>query len=277
MSRSRKRDDAGFGRVVEFVADSVDFEPDYYNDDYLGRRVTARMRRRDADSYDAYLRELRSDSEEQAALLDALTVNVTSFFRNVEMWEALRPVLRELTSEHRRVRVWNAPCADGREPYSLSMLAHDDPDINERRLRITATDIDGAALDAAREGVYETTRTTDIGEELSPLSDPEQYVERDGDSFRVRDGIKRPISFERHDLIRDEAKSGFHLVFCRNLLIYIDTEYKRPVYDTVTGALEPGGYFVVGMTESLPRDLRGGFETVDKRRRIYRRREAGEE
>ncbi|MFC6726695.1 CheR family methyltransferase, partial [Halobium palmae] len=147
MSRSSRTDDAGFDRVVRYVADAVDFEPDYYNDDYLGRRVTARMRRRDTDTYDAYLDLLRDDEEEEAALLDALTVNVTHFFRNAEMWEALRPVLRELTDEHRRVKVWSAPCADGREPYSLAMLAHDDPEIDERRLEITATDIDGAALD----------------------------------------------------------------------------------------------------------------------------------
>ncbi|MFC6725779.1 CheR family methyltransferase [Halobium palmae] len=126
-------------------------------------------------------------------------------------------------------------------------------------------------LDAARAGVYETTRTTDIGGELAPLSDPEKYVDRDGDRFQVKERVKRLISFERHDLIRDRRKSGFQLVFCRNLLIYIDSEYKESVFDTVTGAVEPGGYFVVGMTESLPRDLRASFETVDKRRRIYRK------
>jgi chemotaxis protein methyltransferase CheR len=277
MSRSHEEEEeeAGFRRVVRFVADEVAFEPDYYNDDYLSRRVTARLRRRDVDTYGDYLALLRDDPEERDALLDALTVNVTGFFRNPEMWAALRPVLRDLTAENRRVRVWHAPCADGREPYSLSMLAHDDPEVDASRLRIVGTDIDAGALDAARAGVYETTRTTDVGEELAPLSVPEEHVERDGDRFEVRRRVRRNVSFERHDLIRDPPKSGFDLVFCRNLLIYIDATYKRTVFDTVTAAVEPGGYVVVGMTESLPRELRPAFETVDKRRRIYRKEAGG--
>lgn len=263
--------DRGFQRVLAHIADEVEFEPGYYNDAYLGRRITARMRRRKIDDYDDYLRVLRREAEERDLLLDSLTINVTNFFRNPEMWASLRPVLRDLTAERRRVRAWSAPCADGREPYSLAMLAHDDPEITARRLAVTGTDIDREALAAARRGVYETTRTTDIGAELAPLSTPEAYVEREDDSFRVRESVRRLVEFERHDLIRDGAKSGFDLVLCRNLLIYIDTEYKQELFDTVTDSLRPGGYLVVGMTESLPPASRERFTPVDKRRRIYRR------
>ncbi|EJN60301.1 CheR family methyltransferase [Halogranum rubrum] len=264
-------DDRGFQRVLTHIEDEVAFEPGYYNDAYLGRRITARMRRRKVEGYDDYLRVLRRDDEERELLLDSLTVNVTNFFRNPEMWESLRSVLRDLTAEKRRVRAWSAPCADGREPYSLAMLAHDDDDIAERRLSIVGTDIDRDALTAARAGAYETTRTTDIGEELAPLSDASAYVDQDENHFRVRRSVKQMVTFERHDLIRDGAKSGFDLVFCRNLLIYIDTEYKQDIFDTITDSIRPGGYLVIGMTESLPPKSRDVFTPVDKRRRIYQR------
>ncbi|MFC6786899.1 CheR family methyltransferase [Halobaculum halobium] len=269
---SSARGDAGdLQGVIEFVEDRVPFEPGYYNEAYLGRRIAARMQRRDADDHAEYRAILEDDEGEREALLDALTINVTGFFRDPDMWADLRPVLRDLSEENGRAGVdaWSAPCADGREPYSLSMLAADDPEVSERRLRITAVDISEEALDAARAGVYETTRTTDIGEELSPLSDPEAYVDQEENLFRVRESVKSRVTFEPYDLIRDGPKSDMDLVFCRNLLIYIDTEYKGRLFETLRDSLRPGGYLVLGKTETVPPDMREEFEPVAKRSRIY--------
>jgi len=269
---SRARGDAGdLQGVIDFVEDRVPFEPGYYNEAYLGRRIAARMQRRDADDHAAYRAILEEDDEEREALLDALTINVTGFFRDPDMWADLRTVLRDLSEENGRAGVdaWSAPCADGREPYSLSMLAADDDGVNERRLRITAVDISEEALDAARAGVYETTRTTDIGEELSPLSDPEAYVEREEGVFRVRESVRSRVTFEPYDLIRDGPKSDMDLVFCRNLLIYIDSEYKGRLFETLRDSIRPGGYLVLGKTETVPPDMRESFEPVAKRSRIY--------
>ena len=108
-------DETGFEGVLRQINDSVSFEPGYYNESYLDRRITARMRRRETDSHTEYERLLRDDDEERQALMDALTINVTEFFRNPEMWDVLLGVLRERTTEQRRVRVWSAPSADGRE------------------------------------------------------------------------------------------------------------------------------------------------------------------
>lgn len=264
------RADRAFERVLDQIDDSVDFEPEYYNESYLDRRISARMRRRDADTHEEYLGVLREDPHEREALMDSLTINVTNFFRNPEMWEVLVDVIASLSAERRSVRIWSAPCADGREPYSLAMAALDDDRIDDRRVEILGTDISKEALDHARTGVYETTRTTDIGEELSLLEDPEQYVDREGDSFAVSDRVKDLVTFERHDLIRDPQKSGFDLALCRNLLIYIDSEYKLPVFRAVSDSLRDRGYLVVGMTETIPPECRSSFEAVNKRYRIYR-------
>ncbi|UIP00080.1 protein-glutamate O-methyltransferase CheR [Halobaculum sp. CBA1158] len=274
MSRARGDDGDGddLQGVIDFVEDSVPFEPGYYNEAYLGRRIAARMQRRSADDHAEYRAILEDDDEEREALLDALTINVTGFFRDPDMWADLRPVLRDLSAENGRagVDVWSAPCADGREPYSLSMLAADDDEVDERRVRITAVDISEEALAAARAGVYETTRTTDIGEELAPLSDPGAYVEREDDVFRVRESVKSRVTFEPYDLIRDGPAPGKDLVFCRNLLIYIDSAFKGQLFETLSESLRDGGYLVLGKTETVPPDVRESFEPVAKRSRIYR-------
>jgi len=259
-----------FQRLLTHLERNLDFESSYYNESYLDRRISARMRRRDVDGYDAYLDLVRSDPEEPTALLDSLSINVTSFYRNPEAWEPIREVLREVTAERGSTTVWSAPCSDGREPYSLAMLALDDDEISTRRLNVLGTDINADVLERARRGVYETTKTRDVAAELDPLDDAERYVDRDDDTFTVRDEVRDLVEFEQHDLIADEPKRGVDLVLCRNLLIYINTESKRAVVETVLSSLRAGGYLVIGMTETLPRENRSTVETVDKRRRVYR-------
>ncbi|PSQ46374.1 chemotaxis protein CheR [Halobacteriales archaeon SW_6_65_15] len=264
-------DPLAFDHLLEYVESELDFVTSYYDDAYLDRRISSRMRRTDTEEYEAYLELLRTDEAEQTALLDAFSVNVTSFFRNPEVWEEIRSVLRTLSAERDRVRLWSAACSDGREPYSLAMLALDDPEVDASRVEITATDIDREILAAARQGVYRSTRTTDIGEQLAPLDEYERYVERDGDQFAVADPVKELVSFERHDLISGDPKSDFDLVVCRNLFIYIDAEHKLPILETVSNSLSASGYLVIGKTETLPDSLKPAFEPRARRLRIYKK------
>ena len=132
------------------------------------------------------------------------------------------------------------------------MLAIDDSEIRDRRVNVTATDINPDILEEARRGVYETSQTTDIESELEPLDDYSAYI-------------------DQHDLIRGESKRDFDLVLCRNFLIYIDAEYKTPIFETIRESLRDDGYLMIGMTETLPAECRDAFEPVHKQRRIYRR------
>jgi len=263
--------DRGFGTLLSYIETNMEFETGFYNDAYLDRRITARMRRVDVDSYRTYKRLLERDGDEREALLDSLSINVTGFFRNPDAWESLADVLATLTDEQRHVRIWSAPCADGREPYSLAMLAMDDDDVAHQRVEILGTDINPDILEVAREGHYETSQTTDIEEELAPLSNYRRYIERHDDTFSVRDVVSDMVTFERHDLIRGDPKADFDLVCCRNLLIYIDAEYKEPIFETIRQSLREGGYLMIGMTETLPAASREYFEPEAKRQRIYRR------
>ncbi|WP_081661490.1 CheR family methyltransferase [Halopiger djelfimassiliensis] len=265
--------DDSFTALLEYMETDLSFATSHYNDSYLDRRITARIRRTRCDDYDEYFDLLQSDPDEQAALLDSMSINVTGFFRNPGVWDGIRDVLRTLSSTTDRLEIWSAACADGREPYSLSMLAHDDPRIDESAVRILATDISEDALEVARNGVYEESRTTDIEGELDYLSNPDRYVEYDStaETYRVRDSVKERVTFERHDLINGGPKSGFNLVTCRNLFIYIDTEYKRTMLETIARSLRPDGYLVIGKSETIPPALKSEFSATDNRHRIYER------
>ena len=268
MSPNEER---AFHDLLSYIEEEMAFESGFYNDAYLDRRITARMRRTDHDDYTAYRRLLERDKSEREALLDSLSINVTGFFRNPEAWEQLRLVLRELTEGNETVRIWSTPCADGREPYSIAMLAMEDPEIDDRHVEITATDINPDILAVARAGAYEPSQTSDIAAELEPLEDPSQYVDEEADRFVVRDAVRQKVSFEQHDLIRGDLRRDFDLVLCRNLLIYIDASYKTPIFRTIRGSLRDGGYLMIGMTETLPTECRDEFEPVYKQHRIYRR------
>ncbi|MFB6068564.1 MAG: protein-glutamate O-methyltransferase CheR [Halobacterium sp.] len=260
-----------FEDLLAFVERETTFATSYYDDAYLDRRISARMRRCDADTYGEYLDVLRGNEDEREQLLDTLSVNVTQFFRDAKVWTALRDVLLDLDEETTTLSVWSAACADGREPYSIAMLALD-AGIPPRNVDILATDIDEDALERARRGRYESTRTADVEDHLGFLDDPGEYVDRDGErGFVVADHVKDLVSFERHDLITDDPKSGFDLVACRNVCIYIAKQYKLPILDTVSSSIRDGGYLVLGQTETLPGDVKERFEAADLRIRIYRR------
>ena len=262
--------DEGFDAICRFVETDLAFATSHYNDSYLDRRISSRMRRSGRDAYDAYLELLRSDPDEQAALLDSLSINVTGFFRNPDVWNGIRDVLKRLSATDESIHIWSAACADGRETYSLAMLAHADPRIDESNVFVLGTDISESALETARRGVYEQTQTTNVEEQLGFLGNYFRYVDKRGETFHVREPIRRSVTFERHDLINDEPKSGFDLVVCRNLFIYIDNGYKESMLETISNSLNTDGYLVIGKAETIPPQLKSAFEVFDGRLRIYR-------
>ena len=263
--------DRALANILAFVEDELSFATSHYNDSYLDRRVSSRMRRAQCETYEAYFETLRTDPDEQEALLEALSINVTGFFRNPDVWSGIRTILRRLSERTDTVRVWSAACADGREAYSLSMLAHDDPKIDDSSVSILGTDISEPALETARTGVYEESRTVDLDDQLTFLDDYHRYVDVDDRTFRISDEVKRNVRFRRHDLINDDPKSGFDLVVCRNLFIYIDNAYKESMLETIARSLRPDGYLVIGKAETIPPTLKSAFTVCEARLRIYKR------
>jgi chemotaxis methyl-accepting protein methylase len=243
-----------------------------YKERCLRRRIAVRMRARGSHRYRDYQALLARDPEEFQRLLDTLTINVSKFFRNPEVWRAVEekvlPVLFALDTPE--VRIWSAGCAGGEEPYTIAILLHD---YAERRgllprldrFRIRATDIDRESLASAARGEFADFAFTEA---------PEGFRERWFEGARVarlRPEIRRRVDFGTLDLLRQPLPADQHLVFCRNVVIYFERDVQEQLFHRFVESVRPGGFLVLGKVETLFGRATAGFLPVANRERIFRK------
>ena len=271
MTTSAKRPDAEFDALTAKITRERGFGCASYKEKCLRRRIAVRMRARGVHTYRDYARVLDADAHEYDRLLDALTINVTRFFRNPEAWAALdTKVLAPLLADGRGpIRVWSAGCASGEETYTLAILLHRRLAAAGRRARpveILGTDIDKASLDAAAAARYPEAAFTDVPDDIRAA------FFAGGAPRAVPDAPRALVRFARHDLLSDAAPGGpFHLIVCRNVAIYFDKRSQDTLWDLFYGALLPGGVLMQGKVETLPASQRTRFDAVDARERLFRR------
>lgn len=237
------------------------------------RRMERRMQVNGQPNLQAYRDLLRDRPEETQALLGDLLIGVTNFFRDPEAFEALeREVIPELFghdgSPANEVRVWCAGCSTGEEAYSLAMLLCQQSAVQSSgaKLQVFATDIDERAISTARIALYPESIVTDV-----PSDRLQQFFVRESRYFRVRKEVREKVLFAQHSLLRDPPFSRLDLISCRNLLIYLDRSVQQDILRMFHFALRPGGYLMLGSSESADAcpDL---FTPVDKKNRLYRAR-----
>jgi chemotaxis methyl-accepting protein methylase len=268
--------DPDFELLTRKISRDRNFGCESYKEKCLRRRIAVRMRARGVHTYGDYARILDADADEYERLLDALTINVTKLFRNWETYDTIaRHVLPELWDRTQgRIDIWSAGCSSGEEAYSLAILLHRHAAIRGQlswlpRARVMGTDIDRASLAAAERAAYAESAFADTPDELraayfSPLP-----------PHIVADDIRRLVRFERRDLLREPAPEtapdGFHIIACRNVIIYFDRGTQETLFQRFHDALAPGGYLVLGKVETLLGAVRSSFATVESRERIFRR------
>lgn len=225
-------------------------------------RLARRLRELRLPDFDAYCDLLDGEAGEREVgmLVNALTTNLTAFFREAHHFDFLRnkalPAVRRRgeAGDGRRLRLWSAGCSSGQEPYTLAMvLLEAFPDLRSWNARILATDIDTRMVDAAKAGRYGEETLASIP---APLRD--RFVrrvknERDGETGGVMsDDLKRLITFKPLNLLEAWPMRGpFDAIFCRNVLIYFDRVGRRHVVEKFADLLPAGGYLFLGHSESL--------------------------
>jgi len=264
-------DDAGLEALMLKIERARGLKLTSYKQPCLRRRLAVRMRARGVHSFADYGRLLDRTPEEYELLLDALTINVTKFFRNPETYTLLAErVVPELCALGTPLKVWSAGCASGEEPYTLALLFAEAfaarPGDPRARVAIDATDLDPGALEAVTRASYAAPAV----EEVPPALLSRHFTA--GPPYAVRDTIKRLVRPRRHDLTQDPPPAPpYHLIVCRNVVIYFDRATQERLFVTFFDALAPGGWLLLGKVETLFGAARAQFRLEDARERLYRR------
>lgn len=245
----------------------VDFAA--YKSTTLCRRLARRMMLHQLDRIADYVELLDSSQAEADALYRDILITVTSFFRNPGAFEALKAeVFPSLTANRSRrdpLRIWTLGCSTGEEAYSIAMAYAEFTETSGCAvpMELFGTDLDSAAIDRARRGLYSRAAAQCIGKERLRRF----FAETDG-GFRVAKPLRDMCVFARHNVLTDRPFSRMDLVSCRNLLIYLGAEMQRKVIPSVHYALRGRGYLWLGTSETVG-SQRGLFELTNTRYRIY--------
>lgn len=222
-------------------------------------RLARRLRQLQLQSFSQYCDYVDAHvGEELSELVNAITTNLTSFFRENHHFEHLAnatlPELIERNAGSRRLRLWSAGCSTGEEPYSIAMTVAEvcSAELGSWDIRLLATDIDTQVLTRAASGIYTEDRIEDI-----PPQRARRWFRRgkgpNAGKVRVMEPLQALIAFKQLNLM-DAAwpmRGPFDVIFCRNVVIYFDKETQRRLFDRYADLLAPNGYLYVGHSESL--------------------------
>ncbi|WP_379867297.1 CheR family methyltransferase [Marinobacter sp. M5B] len=204
------------------------------------------------DLLDRVKRTGRSSLKE--VVIDAMTTNETLWFRDNHPFRILQEKLLPEFGDRKSaqsLRIWSAACSTGQEPYSVAMIIEEFRRQRPGRLRdvkITATDISKSVLEVARRGEYEMIA---IGRGLSPERQKQFFTPAMNGSWQIRPQIKSMVEFRELNLLERYMLGKFDIVMCRNVLIYFSAELKKDILTRIHATLNPGGYLILGASESL--------------------------
>ena len=216
-------------------------------EDLVQSRLSKRLASVGMDSYEQYVKYVDTDpsGKEMAAMIDVLTTNKTGFFREIQHFEYLGKISRDLLKKGRRVRIWSAGCSSGEEPFSVAMLLLEQvPELDPQNVQILATDISARMLARARDGVYTQQALSGV-----PPTLLRKYFTRIDTApsrvYRINDNVRSIVKFARLNLIGSWPMKGpFDLILCRNVMIYFDGPTADRLVHRLWAMLTPGGHLL---------------------------------
>lgn len=273
-SRSPSEEQAYRGlRDLVLSAGGIDLSR--YKDRCVLRRIAVRQRAAGAADLRAYLKLVRRDANERGQLVRALTIHVSQFLRNPSTFQAIqRDVLPAILAEKdrsggRALRVWSAGCACGEEAYSLALLLREAASeaLDRYSATIYGTDIEPECLRRAREGRYSSASIKSM-----PARWRQRYFVSAGADYLVGPELRRLVHFKLHSVLDPVPFGRIDLIVFRNVLIYMTEVLQEQVLLRVHGALNPGGYLILGKVEGVSGAAKDLFDPVNVPERIYRKR-----
>ncbi len=274
--RTTKKDfeltDRDFGKICRLVGERTGIVLSEAKRDMVYGRLSRRLRSLGLRQFSDYLQMLESgDETELVEFTNAITTNLTAFFREPHHFEFLsRTLLPALigSKSRKRLRVWSAGCSSGEEPYTLAMCLRETVPA-DWDVKILATDLDSNMVARGKQGVYTADRVEGLSQERL-----RRWVKRGkgdkADYVRMSPALREIISFKQLNLMHDWPMQGpFDFIFCRNVVIYFNKDTQRELFRRFAGMLETGSHLFIGHSESLYR-VSDDFELLGQT--IYRKK-----
>lgn len=253
------------------------FDISHYKDSYIERRLNTRMNLTKRNDLKSYIELLRNNPEEFNKLMDALTVNVTEFFRNTETFAALETdivpkILQNKETDSRDViKVWSAGSSSGEETYTLAILFLEALRKSGKKydLMVYGTDIDRKSIIKSKSGIYESNKVSGIRKDLL-----DRYFEEHGNEYRIKPFVKEHVKFSYLDLTSDFVQNlaTYELILCRNVTIYFTMDVKRSLFMKFCQMLRKDGYLITGKNEAITGKVVDYLENVNLSERIYKKK-----
>ena len=237
------------------VLDLTKIDLDAYKEKQMKRRIDTLIAKNKITGYDNYVAALKKDNRLFEEFVNYLTINVSEFYRNPEQWQIMdREIIPDLIKRFgKNLKIWSAACSTGDEPYSLVMALSRHLPLNQ--IKIYATDLDKQVIAKAKTGRYVEKSIASVPDDFK-----KKYFTKVGPSYQISNEIKSRVEFKEHNLLKDTYPTDYHLIVCRNVLIYFTEEAKDEVFRKFQKSLKSGGFLFIGSTEQIINHREIGFE-----------------
>jgi chemotaxis protein methyltransferase CheR len=265
--------DKDFNFVCDYIYSKSGIVLNNSKKEMVYRRFTRIIRDRHLDSFSDYCQLLKSNSkEEERYFINAITTNLTSFFREQHHFDYLaeHEIPRLINDKKRRFRIWCSASSTGEEPYSIAITLIESlkTHLNTIDVKVLATDIDSNVLNTGKQGIYELNRIEDIPQALKKKYFS-QGMGANSTKVKVSPKLQELITFKELNLMNDWPMKGpFDVIFCRNVIIYFDKATQMQLFERYYNLLAPNGLLILGHSENLG-DFQKHFENVG--RTIFRK------
>jgi len=262
----------GLATIFQLLRRSTGLDFTHYRQSTILRRIQRRMVVHKIDNLEQYVRFLQVTPPEIKALYQDMLINVTSFFRNPGLFEALRaevfPEILRGSSADRTIRIWTPACSSGEETYSvaITLLEYLGDKASTNSIQFFGTDVSESNVGRARSGVYPDNIQADV----SPERLRRFFSKTDG-GYRISKAIRDMCIFAQHNILSDPPFSQMDLICCRNLLIYLEPVLQAKVISLFHYATRPDGFLVLGTSEGIGQ-ASNLFTNVDRNQKIFSRK-----
>lgn len=265
-------DENGLKKILKFIREYKGIDLSSYRQNFLLRRIRLRILATKAADYREYIALIKENPDEFNLFLDELSINVTEFFRDPDVFSAFRKlalselIQRKEAAANPSLRIWSSACASGEEAYSIAILIKEAlGDRHNFAVRLWASDVDAQALEKAKRGEYKADSLQKIDGALLK----KYFLPLHNTLYRVNDTIRQMVKFQVQNIFHEPPFKYLDIIFCRNVMIYLSRAQTKELFNEFYRILNPKGYLVLGKVETLwEKDL---FIPVDLKNRIYQK------